>query len=144
MSSENSLTGRGGHISVDGTEVARVTQWEVNPTLATSSEWGDSGALGTGSNGFTNRSAGRKDCTFTTEGKFETTQSVYTLFAPEDIAAVILYLDSGISPLEPVYHYDFDRALCTDFSLSVNIDTEEIIGWTASWGTDGAYTLPAV
>jgi hypothetical protein len=107
--------------------------------LATSTEWGDSGG-GTpsagASNGFTNRAAGRKDCTFTTEGKYDSDNEVWDLFEPEDIAAIVLLMAATVP------NYNFPRALCTDFSLAVNVDTEEVIGWTASWGTDGTYTGP--
>ncbi len=131
MSSENTLTGRNGKFSVGGSDVARVTQWAVNPTLATSNEWGDSD-----SGGFTNRSAGRKDCTFTAEGKYDTADEVFDLFEPGDIVAAILYMLSATLP------YTFPRALNNDFNISVNIDTEEVIGWTGAFGADGSYTKP--
>lgn len=131
MSSLNTLTGRNGKLFVAGSAVARTTKWDVNPTLAGGSEWGDSD-----SNGFTNRAAGRKDCTFNAEGKYDSTSEIYDIFQPEDIAAVKLYLASG-----GVY-WNFPRALCNDFSLSVDIDTEEVIGWTSGWGADGEFTKP--
>jgi len=59
------------------------------------------------------------------------------LFEPGDIAAAVLYVSgSGLT-------WTFARALCTDFSLAVDIDTEEVIGWTSEWGADGEYTSPA-
>ena len=132
MSSATTLTGRNGLFKVSGTVVARTTQWAINPTLATSTEWGDSDSAG-----YTNRAPGRKDCTFTAEGKYDASdQNAYILFQPGDILAVILYLAGAVAP-----YYNFDRALCTDFNLTVNIDTEEVIGWTSSWGSDGSYTL---
>jgi len=131
MSSENTLTGRNGKLSVDLNTVARLTQWAVNPTLATSNEWGDSDSAG-----FTNRSAGRKDCTFTCEGKYDTTDEVFDLFQPEDIVAAILYMNEATLP------WTFARALCSDFNLTVNVDSEEVIGWTGSFGADGSFTKP--
>jgi hypothetical protein len=131
MSSENTLTGRNGKFTVDGALVARTTLWNVNPTLATSSEWGDSD-----SSGYTNRAAGRRDATFNTEGKYDTTDDVYDVFVPGDIPQCTLWMDATDK------YYDFPRALCLDFNLSVNIDTEEVIGWTANWGADGIYYFP--
>ena len=135
MSSENTLTGRNGKFVVGASQVARTTQWAVNPTLAGTSEWGDSD-----SNGFTNRAAGRKDATFTAEGKFDNGDGgadiIYVLFQPEDILIATLWLDN-VS-----LYWDFPRALCTDFNLTVDIDTEEVIGWTSSWGADGVYHYP--
>jgi len=130
MSSETALTGRLGKFVVDGSLVARTTQWAVNPKLANSSEWGDSDSAG-----HTNRAAGRKDCTFSAEGKFDTDDEQYDLFQPGDIALAVLWLNASL------YWY-FTRALCSDFKLTVNIDTEEVIGWTSEWGEDGKSYYP--
>lgn len=130
MSSENTLTGRGGKFTVDTVLVARTTQWAVNPTLATSNEWGDSDSAGD-----TNRSSGRKDLTFTAEGKFDATTEVWDAFQPGDIAQPTLWINTTL-------YWDMERALCSDFNLVTNIDTEEVIGWTSGWGTDGKYYKP--
>ena len=115
---------------METTLVARTTQWAVNPTLATSSEWGDSDSAG-----FTNRAAGRKDATFTAEGKYDTTNEVYDLFQPEDVVIAVLWLNAAL-------YWDFPRALNNDFNLVVNVDTEEVIGWTSAWGADGVFWFP--
>lgn len=130
MSSENTLTGRLGRAVVDDQLIARTTQWGVQRKSG-SSEWGDSDSAG-----YTNRSAGRKDATFSTEGKYDTTDEVWDLFQPEDIAEVVLWLN--ITTL----FWEFPRALNTDFNLTVNVDTEEVIGWTANWGADGVFYSP--
>lgn len=131
MTSTTALTARNGKFVVGTTTVARVTQWEVNPTLATSSEWGDSDG-----SGFTNRAAGRKDATFTTEGKYDTSSEVFDLFQPEDISIAVLWLDATS------LYWDFPRALNDDFNLTVDIDTEEVLGWTSGWGADGVFYYP--
>jgi len=115
---------------VETTLVARTTQWAVNPTLATSSEWGDSDSAG-----FTNFAAGRKACSFTAEGKFDTTNEVYDLFQPEDVLIAVLWLNASL-------YWDFPRAVNADFNLTVNVDTEEVIGWTSSWNADGEFFYP--
>lgn len=129
-SSLNTVTGRNGEHVVDSTRVARVMQWAVNRTLATKSEWGDSDG-----EGFTNRASGRKDGTFTSEGKYDTGSEVFDLFQPEDIAIGTLWLNATL-------YWDFPRALNDDFSLTVNIDTEEVVGWTSAWGADGPFHFP--
>ncbi|KKN88375.1 hypothetical protein LCGC14_0249380 [marine sediment metagenome] len=130
MTSENTVTGRLGKHVVGTTLVARITNWAVNRTLASTSEWGDSD-----SGGFTNRAAGRKDGTFTTEGKFDTDSKVFDLFQPEDIAIGTLWLNTTL-------YWDFPRALNNDFALTVDVDTEEVIGWTSGWGADGVFHYP--
>ncbi len=136
MSSENTLTGRNGKFYIDTTPVARATQWSVDSKLANKSEWGDSDSAG-----YTNRAPGRRDATFSSEGKFDTSDEVYDLFQPEDVAIVFLYLAKVDSPALDLHWY-FPRALCDDFKLSVNIDTEEVIGWTSDWGADGIFYYP--
>ncbi len=131
MSNENTVSGIVGKFVVDNSLVARTTQWVVTPTLSTTSEWGDSD-----SGGYTNRLPGRKDATFTAEGNFESTDEVYDLFQEGDIVIAALWLDNSS------LYYAFPRALCTEFSLTVNIDTGEVTGWTASFGADGIYYRP--
>jgi len=130
MSSETALTGRLGAFKVDGYRVARSTQWSVNPKLAHKSEWGDSDSLG-----YTNRAPGRFDCSFSTEGKFDTEAQQFDLFMPGDVLVAGLFMNASL------YWY-FARALCDDFKLMVNIDTEEVIGWSADWGPDGIFFKP--
>lgn len=131
MSSETALTGRNGKFQVESTQIARTTMWSVNPTLASSSEWGDSDG-----EGYTNRAAGRKDATFEAEGKYDTGTEVFDLFAPGDISIAVLWMDATS------LYWDFPRALCSDFSLSVDIDSEEVVGWSASFGADGVFYRP--
>jgi hypothetical protein len=100
------------------------------------SEWGDSD-----SSGYTNRAAGRRDATFSTEGKYDTTDEVFDLFYPGDILETYLYMTKVVTPAADV-HWHFPRAACSDFKLSVNIDSEEVIGWTADWGADGVFYYP--
>lgn len=136
MSSENTRTGRNGKFVVDTSLVARTTQWAVNQKLASTAEWGDSD-----SGGYTNRAAGRKDATFTAEGKYQSDDEIYDLFQPGDICIGVLWLSYVASPAEALY-WDFPRALNSDFNLTVNIDTEEVVGWTSSWGADGLFYYP--
>ena len=137
MSSLNTLSGRNGKfttVAVDSTAgvlVARTKQWVVSPSLAASSEWGDSDSAG-----YTNRAAGRKDATFTAEGVYDTATEVFDVFQPSDVLCCGLWLDNGTT------YWAFPRALCTEFSLTVNVDSEEVIGYTSSWGADGIFYRP--
>jgi len=133
VSSENTITGRNGKMTVDGALVARTTTWQMTKTLATKSEWGDSDSAG-----FTNRTPGRKDSTFSAEGKYDSTSEVFDLFQPEDIVDATLFLNA----IAPLLYYNYPRAMCDNFQLSVNIDTAEVIGWTSSWGADGIFYYP--
>lgn len=131
MSSATALTGRNGKFVVGTTLVARTTMWSVNPTLASSSEWGDSDG-----EGYTNRASGRRDATFEAEGKYDTASEQFDLFVPGDIAIATLWMDASS------LYWDFPRALCSDFSLSVDVDSEEVVSWQSSWGADGIFYRP--
>jgi len=142
MSSATSSTGRYGDLyagtaqagTAGAAKVARTTQWTVSQKPASTSEWGDSS-----SGGYTNRAPGRRDCTFTAEGKFDTTSNQWEIFQGGDYCAAILYSNVDLDMTDAWF---FPRAVCMDFGLTVNIDTEEVIGWTSSWGSDGTFTPP--
>jgi hypothetical protein len=131
MTSTTAKTGRNGKFKVASTVVARTTQWQVSPKLATSSEWGDSDGAG-----YTNRAAGRRDATFSVEGKYDTASEVFDLFGPGDIVTAALWMDAT-----SLYWY-FGRALNSEFSLTVNVDSEEVIGWSGGFGADGIFYYP--
>ncbi len=131
MTTVNTITGRLGKHLIASATIARITQFSVNPTLASTNEWGDSD-----SGGFTNRSPGRKDSTFDTEGKFDTATEVYDIFQPGDGSIVSsLWLNASL-------YWAFPLSLNMDFNLTVNVDSEEVLGWTAGWGADGEYFFP--
>ena len=124
------LTGVDGKVTVDGHLVARITKWAVSPKLASTSEWGDSD-----SQGYTNRAAGRKDATFSCEGKFDTDHPVWNLFQPGDCGEVILWMT-------PTLYWLFPCALNSSFNLEVDVDGETVIGWTSEWGANGKFYRP--
>lgn len=131
MSSVNTLTGRKGKFQVGTVLVARTKKWGVNPKMASSSEWGDSD-----SNGFTNRAPGRRDATFNADGVYQTDDEVFDIFEPGDIVKAVLWMNNT------TLYWAFPRALCSEFSMEVNIETEEVIGWSSGWGADGRFWHP--
>lgn len=130
-SSDSVLTGNAGKVEVDDTEIARITQWEVNPT-AEESAWGDSDSAG-----YTNRVSGRKDCTGSFAGKFDNDAEVYDLFMPGDIAELVFWQSAT-----PANYWHFPCALIQGFSMTVNMDTKEAVDWTAEFGADGIFYRP--
>lgn len=143
MSAATTTTGRHGKLYagtyVNGVlgsvaAVLRTTQWSVSQKPASVSEWGDSD-----SGGYTNRAPGRRDVTFNAEGKFDKNQQQWDIFQGGDYCSATLYVNHTYNTL---WAYTFTRALCMEFNLTVNIDTEEVVGWTSSWGNDGTFDLP--
>jgi hypothetical protein len=123
-------TARYGKFTVDGTDVARSKNHVVNPKLASKSEWGDSDSAG-----YTVRQPGRKDCTFTVDGTFDSTTEQYDAFQPGDKVQATLWMTQAL-------YWDFPCAMNDDFSLTINRDTEEVMGWSGAFGTDGIYYYP--
>lgn len=133
---ETTVTGRLGKVQVESTLIARITKWDINPKLASKSEWGDSD-----SEGYTNRAPGRRDATFNAEGKYDTGAEVFDLFMPGDCATVVLWMIKDDVRGLALYWY-FQCALCDDFSMMIDVDTEEVIGWTSAWGANGKFYYP--
>lgn len=134
--SENTLTGVGGVIYVavpetgTGVLVQRITTWSVNPTLATSTEWGDSNT-----EGYSAFQPGRKTATFTAEGKYDSGTEVWDQFFIGSRAAVWLYIQTAL-------FWAFPCAVCNDFSLEVDVDGQTVVGWTSAWNADGKFYFP--
>lgn len=122
-------TGRDADVAVGSTLVARCTQWSLDESAAESA-WGDSN-----SEGYTNRSLGRKDATGNIQGKLDEDVPCYDLFAPGDIVEITLWED------DETYYY-FGRAFIRTFNVLYNIDTREVVGWTATFASDGKYYRP--
>lgn len=131
MSSDTTITGQNGKFKVGNFVIARATQWALTKTLATKTEWGDSDSAG-----FTNRARGRRDATFTAEGKYDTNSEQFDIFKEGDIVTAALWMNAAS------LYWAFPRALCDGFNMTVNMDTMEVIGWTSSWGADGPYFAP--
>lgn len=127
-SARDSLEGK---VVVGGTNIARVTSHSVNAT-SSSTVWGDSD-----SEGYTNRKKGRKDATINFEGKFDEDTPVYDLFAEGDIVKLVLWESTSQSD-----YWVFPCALIESFTINVNQDTNEVIGWSATAGADGKYWRP--
>jgi len=161
MSSNTAITGRGGAVWINTKieqnwtattwmEVARITNWSLEQKPGSITSWADSDTAG-----FLTNAPGARSASFTTEGKF-TWDTVmqggkqWDLFRGGDYARVKLYVrETDLTPAEPDPNtypyecfYDFNPALCTNFSLTVNVDTEEVVGWTASWVNCGPFTVP--
>ncbi len=132
MTGVTAVTGRRGKFAVISEAIARVKNWRVNPTQATHSEWGDSDG-----GGFTNRATGRRDATFTVEGVYDEAANVVDIFQPGDITITVLWLTTVA-----LDYWYFGSSLCQDFDLVVDIDTEEVLGWTTEWGADGQFFFP--
>lgn len=122
-------TGNLGKVEVDGVAIARITNWEVNPTVEESA-FGDSDSAG-----YTNRVAGRKDATGSMTGKFDNDDPVYDLFDVGDTVALVLWENT-------TSYWAFPCALITAFTITYNLDTKEAVEWNSDFAADGIFYRP--
>jgi len=128
-SNSTARTGSAGKAVVDDNLVARLTEWNFNPTAAESA-WGDSDSAG-----YTNRVAGRKDGTGSITGKFDTDTKIYDLFMPGDVVKLVLWETA-------TDYWVIECALITSFTIAYNQDSKEVVEWSADFGADGKYYYP--
>ena len=133
MSSQGTLSGRRGRVMVGSATLARCTQWTLTKTKAGGTEWGDSD-----SQGFTNRGGGRRDATGTVEFKLETSVPQYNVVEEGDHVQLALWLDGA----EAGSYFVFPRVQVSDVNLTVDMDSQEVIGGSFSWGADGVFYAP--
>ena len=125
------LSGKSGDLRV-GTEtpvqVCQITKWTMDPKVNISAFAHNC------SGGFKVRVSGTKDATGTIEGKWD----------PDD--PITDTLDVG-TEVTLNLHYNTTQkwivpAVIESLSLSVDMDSGEVDGWTANWGLNGAWTKP--
>jgi hypothetical protein len=123
------VKGTGGKAVIEDELVLRMTRWQITPG-GSETTWGDSDSAG-----FTNRKGARKDCTGAIDGKFSTDRIFYDMVQEHDEVKVALWLDS-------TRYWVFPCALVQNYSLEVNPDTNEVIGWSMAFGSIGRYYRP--
>lgn len=124
------VTGLNGEVLVGGVKIAKITKWDINPTVGETA-WGDSDSAG-----HTNREPGRKDATGNIEGKLDQADDVLQLFVAGDKVTLTLWVTNT------ALDYFHVPALIQSFSLEVDVDTEAVVGWTATFGENGRSFVP--
>jgi hypothetical protein len=124
------MGGDGGEVSIDGTNIARLTQWSFNAQCSIS-EWGDSD-----SEGYTMAKPARKSGSGSMEGKFDSGDSFYDLFKQGDEPAVNLYANLTLAWALPC-------AVIGGYQLTVDLDSKEVVGWSSDFTASGKYTNPS-
>ena len=115
------FSGVGGSVTGGGSS-AQITSWSFNPT-SNNSSWGSSST-----NGYKDRVAGVKDGSGSVEGKWDGSQAMvegteYTL---------VLNTSGGTAFTVPCF--------IDSFSVEVDIDEGEVVGWSAEFSINGAWS----
>lgn len=122
-------SGKDGKVLAGATQLAEITKWTFNPK-SNNPAWASSDSAG-----YKKRVAGVKDGGGSIEGKFDSSSKFYTLVAEGDEVTLKLYLDAT--------RYYSVPAIIDDYSLTVDMDTGDVVGWSANFSTNGAWTEPA-
>ena len=129
------LMGLDGEVALDGTDIARLTQWSLTAT-ANISEWGDSD-----SQGYTHRKAARHDGSGSVEGKLDSAAEAYDVMVSTPSVLVEpeqkLYIDKS-----DALYWQFPCVVYSNFQLTVNTDSKEVLGWSADYGASGPFYRP--
>lgn len=125
------ITGRNGKAVADNTQIGRLTEWNINMT-AGETAWRDSDSAG-----YTNRLATFLDATGSVAGKYSSSSEIWDMFFIGDKPELILWQTAAAGD-----YFAFPCVLITSFAYVVNMDTQEVVGWTANFGADGIFYFP--
>ena len=123
------VMGTVGEVVLDTTAIANMTQWTVTDTQNVS-EWGDSD-----SEGYTNRKGARKDGTGSVEGKLNTAAAIYEVVNADAEPEQTCWITETL-------YYNFPCVIFTNFKLTVNTDSKEVLGWSVDFGAAGKFYRP--
>jgi len=122
------ISGKDGKVMIGATTLADITFWTLN-TASNNPAYASSATAG-----HKKRVAGVKDGGGTIQGKLDVADAVTDDFDEGDAVTLLLHLDATRFYSVP--------AIIDSIQLEVDIDSGEVVGWTAEYSTDGAWTKP--
>lgn len=122
------LSGTGGTVKIGSSTLAEITAWSLDTNVNITAFGSNSSA------GFQKRVAGTKGGTGTLAGKLDTADPIRGDLKEGDSVTLLLHINATAHFIVP--------AVIESVSISVDVDTGEAIGWTATFGTNGAWTEP--
>lgn len=125
----NVVMGTAGEVVLDSTAISNLTQWTLTDTQNVS-EWGDSDSLGC-----TNRKGARRDATGSEEGKLNTAAEIYDTVNASAEPEQTCWINATL-------YYNFPCVVFTNFKLTVNTDSKEVVGWSVDFGAAGVFYRP--
>lgn len=120
------FSGKDGDVKIGTTSINEIKQWTFNPK--SNNVRYASNATG----GYKRTVAGVKEGSGTCSGVFTGTATFHTVIDVGTSVTLKLYLNATLFYSVP--------AVIGDYKLTVDLDSGEIVGWEASWETDGAWT----
>lgn len=128
------ISGKDGSVELTGAPAgdgaqAEITGWTLN-TSSNNPSWASST-----NPGYKKRVAGVKDCNGSISGKYNSDNVLFDSLLPGVSVTLTLKL-SGSAGFYAV------PALIDDFNLEVDMDNGDVVGWTANFSGNGAWTVP--
>jgi hypothetical protein len=120
------FSGKDGDVKIGTTAINEIKAWTFNPK-ANNVRYA-SNATG----GYKRTVAGVKEGSGTCSGVYTATATFHTVIDVGTSVALKLYLNATLFYSVP--------AVISDYKLTVDLDSGEIVGWEASFETDGAWT----
>lgn len=111
-----------------GTQVTELTKWGFNPKCGTSA-WASNR-----SGGYKKRVAGNKDGSGSMEGKWDPTAPITDMLEEGTEVTLNLVITGAQKYIVP--------AIIEGIKLDVDLDSGDVVGWSADWSTTGPWTKP--
>ena len=124
-------TGKNGKCVIAGTLTKRLTKWSLTAEVD-ESVWADSDSAG-----YANALGGRRRATGSIEGKFESDREQYDIMREGDEVKLVLWQSTTAGD-----YWQFPTVLIKNFEIELDQDTQEVVGWSAEWGSSGIFYAP--
>jgi hypothetical protein len=122
------LSGKAGKVMIGVAELAEITRWTLT-TVSNNPAYASSGTAG-----YKRRVAGVKDASGMISFKLDPADAITADLNEGDSVTLLLYLDGS--------HFYSVPALVDSLQLEVDIDSGDIVGGTAEFSANGAWSKP--
>lgn len=122
------ISGKDGDVKIGTTSICEIRKWSFNPKS------NNPAYASNKTGGYKKRVAGVKDGTGSMEGAWDPATPATAVINPGTSATLKLYINATQFYSVP--------SIIDSFKLDVDVDSGEIVGWSADFGSDGAWTDP--
>ena len=122
------ISGKDGDVKIGTTSINEIKKWSFNPKVNTQRYASNK------TGGYKCTIPGTKEATGTLSGVYTATNSHINVIDVGTMVTLKLYITATL--------YFSVPAVITDYKLDVDLDNGEIVGWEASFESDGAWTNP--
>jgi hypothetical protein len=122
------ISGKDGDVKIGATQIAEITKWSFNPKANIPKYASNK------TGGYKKAVVGVRDGAGSIEGKWDPAIPATSVVAPGTLVTLKLYINA-------TQFWSVPSAI-EGFKHDVDLDTGEVVGWSADFQTDGAWTDP--